>query len=99
MLGDLYLKIGDTEKAFDKYQASLTISEELRLQAPNSVEYARDLVLNYYKILNFQKDLGNYQEQNKYSTLCKDALLYMKNKGMYLDEPLVSLLSYLQGDL
>jgi hypothetical protein len=95
-LGDLYLKLGDPPKALDKYQASLTIREELRRRAPDSADYARDLVGSYYKIMKFQNEHGNQKEQNYYANLCKDALLYMKNLGMYMDEPLVNVLNQLQ---
>ena len=38
---------------------------------------------------------SNKNQQDKYARLCKDALLYMKNSGMYMDEPLIQLLNQL----
>jgi len=96
-LGDIHLQLGDTAKALEKYRASQTIREELRRRAPDSADYARDLFVSYYKTMYFQMKQGNQKEQNKYAKLCKDALLYMKNRGMYMDERLVQVLNQLQG--
>ncbi len=94
--GDLYLKLGDSPKALDKYQASLNIAEELRRRAPDSADYARDLVVNYYKILSFYQENNDQQQLIRYSKFCKEALLYMKNNNMFMDEPLKELLNYLE---
>jgi hypothetical protein len=45
--------------------------------------------------MSFQDGQGNQKENKKYALLLKDALLYMKNRGMYMDEPLVNLLNQL----
>jgi tetratricopeptide (TPR) repeat protein len=95
-LGDLYLKLGDPTKALDKYQASLNIREELRRRAPDSAEYARDLYVSYYKIMNFSQNQDNQLEFLKYARLCKEALLYMKNSKMFMDEPLINVLNSLE---
>ena len=95
-LGDLYLKLGDLPKALNKYQASLNISEELRRRTPDSADYTRDLVVIYYKILSFYQKNNDQQQLIRYSKLCKEALLYMKNNNMFMDEPLKELLNYLE---
>ncbi|TSA27605.1 MAG: DUF4062 domain-containing protein [Bacteroidetes bacterium] len=95
-LGDLYLQLGDPPKALDKYQASLNIREELRRRAPDSADYARDLLVSYYKIMGFHHNQGTHMDAGKFAGLCKEALLYMKNSKMFMDEPLINLLNRLE---
>ena len=82
-IGAIHQALGDTQSALANYQSSLQIREELRRRNPESAEYARDLVVSYHK-LQRQDDL-------------KEALLYMKNKNMFMDPPLVNLLEQLTG--
>jgi tetratricopeptide (TPR) repeat protein len=98
-LGDLYLSLGDPPKALDKYLASLNIAKELRERDPVSADYAHYLTISYYKILCFHQEILNEKELKKYAIFCKDALLYMKNRRMYLDDNLIKLLNQLEGYL
>jgi hypothetical protein len=43
----------------DKYQASLTIGEELRCRAPDSADYARDLWISYWRMADINEKVGN----------------------------------------
>jgi hypothetical protein len=77
-------------------KAAETRMEELRLWAPESAVYARDLAFSYYKIMSFSQSQGEQVEFLKYARLCKEALLYMKNSKMFMDEPLVNVLNSLE---
>lgn len=52
-------------------------AQPLRQWNPGSAQYARDLVVSYYKL-------------QRYSEL-KEALTYMILKNMYMDAPLINL--------
>lgn len=74
-IGDIQKIIGDTKIALANYERALKIAEELRQRNPDSAEYARDLVVSYYKFKK-QKELI-------------EALKYMKRKNMYMDPSLI----------
>ena len=91
-----YNYLGDPPKALDKYQTSLNIREELRRRAPDSAEIARDMVVSFYKMMTFQQNQNNQQGYMKYAALLKEALLYMKKRGMFMDPPLLQVLKHLE---
>ena len=98
LMGDLYLTLGDPPKALSNYQASLTIAEELHHQTPDSAKYARDVAVNCYRIMILCEEQNNHQYFVKYSKLCEEALLFMKKRGMFMDEQLVILLNWFENN-
>jgi hypothetical protein len=95
-LGDLYLKLGDPPKALDKYQASLTIAEELRRRAHDSADYARDLWVSYWRMADINEKTGGkdaaYWWRKSYETLNN-----MKLAGIFVSKEDEKYLEYLRG--
>lgn len=73
------------------------VCEEMRQRAPDSAEYARDMVVSYYKLANFYEQEGASVRCQEYYQLCKQAIVSMKKRGMYIDPPLENLLKQLGG--
>jgi tetratricopeptide (TPR) repeat protein len=80
-VGNIYTALGVTKSALTSYESSLKIAEELCKRNPDSGEYARDLVVSYAKLQKTDE--------------LKKALLYMKQKNMYMDPPLIQLSKHL----
>jgi tetratricopeptide (TPR) repeat protein len=93
-IGDIYKGVGDTKRSLAGYESSLEIREELRKRNPDSAEYLRDIIVSYYKLTVLYQQLDDSRLKEIYNKL-GEALLYMKNKNMYMDPPLVQLLSLL----
>jgi len=76
-VGDIYEELGDSNNFVRNYVKFLKISKELAENNPESIEFARDIVVSYYK-LDRRDDL-------------QEALLNMKNKNMFMDHLLIHL--------
>ena len=83
-------------QALQQYQQALSISEDLLLRAPDSAEYARDLVVSYYKLAEWHRQGGNAVDSRIYLDRCLATLRDMRAKGMYIDSPLAQLLEILE---
>jgi hypothetical protein len=83
--------------AEEKSAATVAIAEELRKRAPDSADFARDLVVSYYKLASFCGQQNRNQDANKYWALCKKAILYMKERGMFVDPPVEQVLLQIEG--
>ncbi len=95
-LGDLQLNLGNPSEALRYYQQALAIAEELSNRAPDSADFARDLVVSYYKIASFCNQQNKRQEANKYLALCKKAIIYMKQRNMFVDQPVEQVLQQIE---
>ncbi|WP_353059716.1 tetratricopeptide repeat protein [Alteromonas arenosi] len=58
-VGNIQLRIGDTDAALEAYQQALTIDKQLVAQYPLNAGVQRDLSISYNKIGNIQLQLGN----------------------------------------
>jgi tetratricopeptide (TPR) repeat protein len=95
-LGDVLLRLNRSDEALARFQNSLAIRDELRRRYPTEQEYARDLVVSHYKLWQAYRSIGNAAEATRHRSLCRDALLDMRQHGLYLDEPMQRLLAQLQ---
>jgi tetratricopeptide (TPR) repeat protein len=58
-LGDIQLRLGNTDTALQAYQASLTIRQRLEKQDPTNTEFQRDLSISHNNLGKIQLRLGN----------------------------------------
>jgi len=60
-LGNIQLRLGNTQAALTHYQTSLELRKKLSLQDPDNTGYQRDLSVSYNKLGDIQLRLGNTQ--------------------------------------
>ncbi|MFH1197770.1 MAG: hypothetical protein V1720_18865, partial [bacterium] len=82
--------LGDTKSALQSYESSLKIREDLRKRNPDSAEYARDIIVSYYKLAGYYHQINDPKVEEIFTKLI-EALTYMKNKKMFMDPSLVNL--------
>jgi hypothetical protein len=85
-----------TEEAF---QAGLAIREQLAARDPGNAQWQRDLVLSLNNLANVYNAKKEHDETNRWRRRCHQQLRYMKEAGMHLDESLVKLCEWLDGNL
>jgi hypothetical protein len=96
-LGYLQVQLGNPPEALRYYQQCLAIREELRKGAPDSADFARDLVASYGNLALFCQGQSRPGDATKYWRLCRQAIEYMKQRGMFVDEPVENLYKQIQN--
>ena len=95
-LGNIQLQLGNPPEALAYYQKYNAMCEELYRKAPDYAQAARDIAVSYYNLASFCGQQKRNQEANQYWALCKDAILYMKQRKMFVDPPIEGLLKQIE---
>ena len=87
MIGDIQLRLGNTDAALEAYQQALTIDKQLVAQDAQNTGFQRGLFVSLWKLADTLESLEKYEEAKDFWQQCLEQLLLMqRNDTLQADD-------------